>query len=756
MAVGTRTIRVRFDGTTTGLNRAAGQAAGAIDKFVRRTQLAAGAMVAAGAVAPALLAGATLLFAGLAAAGLASSEKVKGAFTKMGREVKAGLTQDAAVLEKTAIRVAQKLGTAFESVRPILRQTFAAIGPQIETLTDGVTRLITNALPGLSRAAMAAGNAVSGLADFLAKTGKGVSDFFDQIATAGPNAGKVWSELGTLIGNLLPVLGKLLAVASDFASGALPVLNAAIGGLLDILAGVLDFLQPIAPVLGGVAAAALTTVAAFKGFALLATLVRTFGAATMLAGLHAGTFVSRMGFGAVAGARFATVVTSVARSLPLVGIAAAAAAFAWDELTVSADDAAAALNQGGEAAAAAMQQLATQGAVVRGLKEDWFGLGDLGKMLGGVFDTLTTSSEEFKAGLSGVGLAQAEAAEALAAYNVAVQQFGETSPQAAAAQERLGLATDRVKVAQEGAANATKSHQQALQELADFMAGQIDASLQYEQAVNSAAEAERAAAAAVREHGANSQQAKDANFALQQEYARVAQAARAKAEADNAASGETAAAAAGADAYRMRLVVLASQQNGPGRSAALGLIDRLNDSELAALNAATETAGFATTVQRLPSGREVKVAVETAAAERALTELARTRTVVYRTVAQQTSHIKQGGKGLSTGGAIHGPGTSTSDTAGLYALSNGEHVWTAAEVRRAGGHAAMERMRAGYRSGGPPVSGADGAALAPAAGGVNVTVMIDGQEFRGMVRTEIDEDNRRTRRSVGAGSGRGF
>jgi len=53
--------------------------------------------------------------------------------------------------------------------------------------------------------------------------------------------------------------------------------------------------------------------------------------------------------------------------------------------------------------------------------------------------------------------------------------------------------------------------------------------------------------------------------------------------------------------------------------------------------------------------------------------------------------------GRATGGAIHGPGTGTSDTAGLFRLSNGEHVWTAREVRAAGGHGVMEAMRRSVR-----------------------------------------------------------
>lgn len=50
------------------------------------------------------------------------------------------------------------------------------------------------------------------------------------------------------------------------------------------------------------------------------------------------------------------------------------------------------------------------------------------------------------------------------------------------------------------------------------------------------------------------------------------------------------------------------------------------------------------------------------------------------------------------GGPVHGPGTDTSDSV-LARLSNEEHVWTAQEVRGAGGHAQVERLRAQARTG---------------------------------------------------------
>jgi TP901 family phage tail tape measure protein len=54
----------------------------------------------------------------------------------------------------------------------------------------------------------------------------------------------------------------------------------------------------------------------------------------------------------------------------------------------------------------------------------------------------------------------------------------------------------------------------------------------------------------------------------------------------------------------------------------------------------------------------------------------------------------------ATGGPIFGPGTGTSDDIPAW-LSNGEHVWTAEEVRKAGGHGAVESLRSMVLKGAP-------------------------------------------------------
>ncbi|AZZ52620.1 phage tail tape measure protein [Rathayibacter festucae] len=58
------------------------------------------------------------------------------------------------------------------------------------------------------------------------------------------------------------------------------------------------------------------------------------------------------------------------------------------------------------------------------------------------------------------------------------------------------------------------------------------------------------------------------------------------------------------------------------------------------------------------------------------------------------------GDGRANGGAIYGPGGPRDDKAGLFRLSNGEHVLDSEDVRRMGGQAAVYRFRQMLDSGG--------------------------------------------------------
>ncbi|WP_330473833.1 phage tail tape measure protein [Terrabacter sp. C0L_2] len=157
--------------------------------------------------------------------------------------------------------------------------------------------------------------------------------------------------------------------------------------------------------------------------------------------------------------------------------------------------------------------------------------------------------------------------------------------------------------------------------------------------------------------------------------------------------------------------------------------------------AKTDMEGYWTVINGIPTfvpttvQATVKGLDELRAADAVLRSLASFRVALDTRGAANRAKIEK-----ATGGAIYGPGTGTSDSIPAM-LSNGEHVLTAAEVKAAGGHAAIYALRKAimtggvqYRASGGPVGHAayrpappaplrlDLAALAQQRGGDTITM----------------------------------
>ncbi len=123
-----------------------------------------------------------------------------------------------------------------------------------------------------------------------------------------------------------------------------------------------------------------------------------------------------------------------------------------------------------------------------------------------------------------------------------------------------------------------------------------------------------------------------------------------------------------------------------------------------------------------------------------------------RTVTAHAASAMYGQGAYAGGGAVYGPGTGTSDSI-LARVSNGEHVWTAAEVDAIGGHSEVERMRQLALAGDLPEFADGGAVLvggsrtaaqvtpaprvsvsAPSLNGVHVVLEVDGRSVTGVMR----------------------
>lgn len=218
-------------------------------------------------------------------------------------------------------------------------------------------------------------------------------------------------------------------------------------------------------------------------------------------------------------------------------------------------------------------------------------------------------------------------------------------------------------------------------------------------------------------------------------------------------------------------------QSVPAQKALAQIIDQINlGTGTVDMNGNTVPAGQALTevLRRIgASTADVSVGANVTAAQGVINSFIQRndgRQIQIYTSVLGSGGIASAGR-LAVGGAVRGRGTGTSDTAGLFALSNGEHVLTAAEVRMLGGQGSVYQLRRMIRSGG--LTGlAEGGAAVPAfarpmtwpgrAPNINVSatasapeirVFIGEREITDVVRTEIGKSKKQDRRHAATGPG---
>jgi TP901 family phage tail tape measure protein len=194
-----------------------------------------------------------------------------------------------------------------------------------------------------------------------------------------------------------------------------------------------------------------------------------------------------------------------------------------------------------------------------------------------------------------------------------------------------------------------------------------------------------------------------------------------KASAAVGADGFTAGLNLSTEAGRSNMAMLTDIGNATNEAAAAtydatgsveGLNAKLTDGQQRLYDAARafgasedEAHNYAQTLIATPEAVQTRVELTgVSAAQAILNDLVATKTKTILVRAVQGPDLNgaasgSGRPGLASGGAVSGPGTGTSDTAGLYRLSNGEHVLTASEVTRMGGQSAVYAFRNDLRRG---------------------------------------------------------
>lgn len=221
MANTERQVKVRFDGSAAGFNRAARQAQKEMERFRSGvTKASAGASLAIAGLGAATVAGAAtaalalaavpIAFAAIGIAAVKENAKVKAAFTGLKTHVVAETKKLAAPLIPVLEQVAGKLRTAFDGIAPQLGQIFQAIGPLILRLTDGLTAFVSNAMPGFTAAIKTAGPVIDALSAGLGRIGTAVGTLFTKLSGESGNAAAGLTILLDAVVWLIGAIGDLL------------------------------------------------------------------------------------------------------------------------------------------------------------------------------------------------------------------------------------------------------------------------------------------------------------------------------------------------------------------------------------------------------------------------------------------------------------------------------------------------------------------------------------------------------------------
>jgi SLT domain-containing protein len=393
--------------------------------------------------APVGVAAAGVLFGGIAAVAVHSNAQVKAATADMTNSVMRSFKDTAQVTIPWFTASLERLGAAADRLRPQLGQAFSALEGPLDSLTTGFIALVNNAMPGLVSALRSAAPVFQGLGDMLGRVGSGLGQFFALIAQHGDAAGKVFSAIGQIVEELLPILGTLAGTGAELGARVLPV-------VAHVLGDVANALEAIAPILPVVAAGFL----AFKAVGLLSGPLGTLSAKLQTVAADSQGLTSKLaGIGAQG-------TSKVAAALPVVGLALGAVSAAFEAQAQQVDKWAKALLDGGNAAAQATAEMQKQSAVVGLLNSDFTGF--LGHLTGygTALDVSSQgqkkakeSADDLYRSLSPLGQAQQDVTARTNDYLLARQKYGEQSGQAVGAAAALRDANEHLADVQ-GALNS--------------------------------------------------------------------------------------------------------------------------------------------------------------------------------------------------------------------------------------------------------------------------------------------------------------
>lgn len=494
-----------------------------------------------------------------------------------------------------------------------------------------------------------------------------------RFSTALHEFGDYVRRVGPQVGATLGAIASAVAAVAEAAGPIGPVVLGAIRGIATAVEAIAS--SGAGPVLVGVASGlgainlALKGAQALKGSALVTTLAgvaASGGAASGAAGKLAGAL---RGLGPLA----------VVAALALGGIS-----LAYDQVKSKAAESAEAVVRGTMTTTQAFDQelrrLRDRKAIMQGMTEGAAMGQAIGELTGKIDANAVALAEEaeawrltyagrqeYLAGLAPVERAAAAATFAQDDYNRAVADFGLHSAPATAALRGLNDANRAADIAQRAAATGTDVHTASLNRQRDLMLGAIDTQLGWHSALLRATES-------VKTNGATLDWNTQAGLANRQTLQDLTRAAIADIDAKRSHTGSTEEVTRATDGHRQQLFDTARQM-GMSETAAWEYVNQLNLTP-PSITTDVRTPGLTDAIRNVTDMNVLMRDLDGGSMNVAITR-------------QNLPRIM----GRASGGPVHGPGTSTSDSI-MTRLSDGEWVIKASTVADQG-HGKLAALNAG-------------------------------------------------------------
>lgn len=165
---------------------------------------------------------------------VSANERVQDSFRQTTSQVQTNVKAMAQPLEGDVVDAVNALGESWQTIAPAVQTAARGSAPAIRELTGAATDFAENAMPGVVDAVEASEKPLQGLRSLSAQTAHGLSEFLTDVSKNGDEAKDTLRDLGGVTEDLLDQSGDLITNLAHGAHDVVPQFGGALHQVLEV------------------------------------------------------------------------------------------------------------------------------------------------------------------------------------------------------------------------------------------------------------------------------------------------------------------------------------------------------------------------------------------------------------------------------------------------------------------------------------------------------------------------------------------